>query len=213
MNDYMASNRTAASFISMIIIVLEIVGLTLTITQNGPEDALSYEYFANAIGLIASVYLMVSDALTQRGINKLEFRDRPRPIKGSGSKSSDARIYDEIRSKQRNRELLVHKMRFIAATLFLSAPFSGFVSIYFGEGNPFKSFGFIFLIIVPIFSTLSYIYLEPGEKPSLALYAIAVIIALVLGCALISLKAGAVVAVITLLLAFLLQKLNERKAG
>lgn len=212
MNDYIGSNRTAAMFISMTIVVLEIVGLFLTIAQNGAEDALSYEYFANAIGMIASFALMVSEALTQRGMNELDHY-RPRPIKGKGSKSSDARIYDEIRARHRKRETVVHKMRFVAAVLFLSSPCAGFVSVALGEGNPFKSFGFIFLIVVPIISTLSYIYLEPGDKPSLALYAVVTVIALALGCALISVKAGAITAVITLVLAFLLQKLNEHKAG
>ena len=40
--------------------------------------------------------------------------------------------------------------------------------------------GFIFLIVVPFISTLSYIYLEPGDKPSLALYAVVTVIALAL---------------------------------
>ena len=189
MNDYIGSNRTAAMFISMTIVVLEIVGLFLTVAQNGPEDALSYEYFANAIGMIASFAFMVTEALTQRGMNELDHY-RPRPIKGKGSKSS-----------------------FVAAVLFLSSPCAGFVSIALGEGNPFKSFGFIFLIVVPFISTLSYIYVEPGDKPSLALYAVVTVIALALGCALISVKAGAITAIITLVLAFLLQKLNEHKAG
>ena len=168
--DYQATNRTAAMFLNVTLVVLEIYALFTAIRQDGVATLVTYPVLVNLFALIVSAFFMYSTALKIRELNTLQRREKPHTIKGAGSKEEAARRYDKIITSEEERSSKIRVLRFIATVLLLTCLISSLLlktSIFSAAGGlghpifhgPFKFFYFI----CPVLSVLSFVFLEPGE--------------------------------------------------
>jgi hypothetical protein len=167
--DYNATNKTAAMFLNVMLMALEIVAIVSMITVGNIGRFASFGFIANMLALAASLLYFLSDAFRHRDVNELTERDKPRRLTGEGSKKSDAAKYDEITRRSEERSDKIRVLRYLATvslTVLFLAAIAAMTPLAVKSGvfreALWADAGKFFYFFCPVISYLSFVFLEPG---------------------------------------------------
>lgn len=167
--NYEASNRTAALFLNVSIVVMEIYATMLSFRSEGATALQYYTILANLLTLVTSALFIWSAALKERALNELRSHAKPRSIAGKDSRKAVAARLDDVLEAAERRTEKIRLLRFVAVTclaLTMLIAVTVLALLFFKAGNlsgaiwdgPQK----FHHLLCPILSVLSFVFLEPG---------------------------------------------------